>query len=314
MSYETFEVPGRICLFGDKVDLMGRPVIAAAVSTTAKFNSKRTNDNTVIFQSKNIDEYHNFQLGAPPNLDCKLKYWHGMLKRIESLLPSGFELILNSKIPIASGLSSSAAISIGFGFAVNRLFDLKMDKLSIAELAYQGEHTDLGIMCGRMDQYSIAFGGVTFIETGDQPSVIPLKVPPLPLVVGDSQEERQAQVILNRVKHNINNNDPKTISAFEKIYNCVLEGRNALLKGDFTRIGELMNIHQKQEGILQADTPKLNKLCSEAIKAGALGAKQMGAGGGGCMVAICPDKQIEVAKIIEENGGRAWIYDIFFYS
>ena len=139
MSYETFDVPGRICLFGDKVDLMGRPVIAAAVSTTAKFTCKKTNDRTVIFQSKNINEYHNFQLGAPPNLNCKLKYWYVMLKRIESLLTSGFELIVNSKIPIASGLSSSAAISIGFGFAVNRLFDLNMDKSSIRSEEHTSE-------------------------------------------------------------------------------------------------------------------------------------------------------------------------------
>jgi mevalonate kinase len=57
----------------------------------------------------------------------------------------------------------------------------------------------------------------------------------------------------------------------------------------------------------------LNELCRVSIKAGAYGAKQMGAGGGGCMVAVCPGKQQEVAKAIEEAGGKAWIFNIYNY-
>ena len=68
-----------------------------------------------------------------------------------------------------------------------------------------------------------------------------------------------------------------------------------------------------QEAILKADTEKILDLCKVSKKAGALGAKQMGAGGGGCMVAIAPGKQKEVAQAIEDVGGRAWIFDIFKY-
>jgi galactokinase/mevalonate kinase-like predicted kinase len=62
----------------------------------------------------------------------------------------------------------------------------------IAKFAYEVERRDLGIMCGRMDQYNIAFGGFTFIETGDR---IPMKS--ISFVMGDSQEPRHAKVILN---------------------------------------------------------------------------------------------------------------------
>ena len=55
-------------------------------------------------------------------------------------------------------------------------------------------------------------------------------------------------------------------------------------------------------------------MCKAAKDAGALGAKQMGAGGGGCIVAIAPGNQDEVAKAIKNAGGRAWIFDIFRYS
>ena len=74
-----------------------------------------------------------------------------------------------------------------------------------------------------------------------------------------------------------------------------------------------MDIQQQQEVKLKAETDKIMKLCEVSKEAGAYGAKQMGAGGGGCMLAIAPNKQAEVAKAIEDAGGRAWIFDIFRY-
>ncbi len=293
---------------------MGWPVIAATISSTLKIEFQKRTDQSVIFESKNMGQRQVFQLGATADFEHPLKYWHAILKRMENKINSGFETILDSQIPIGAGLSSSAAISVAFARALNHMFELDLDNAGIAELAYQGEHTDLGIMCGRMDQYSIAYGGITFIETGEVPNVTPLKVPPLPLVVGDTQTERKAKDILNRVKNNILNRDPETISAFDTIHEVVLEGRKALEEGNFDRVGELMNIQQEQEGILKADTPKLNQLCEASRAAGATGAKQMGAGGGGCMVAVCPGKQEEVARAIEKNGGKAWKFDIFFYT
>ena len=62
-----------------------------------------------------------------------------------------------------------------------------------------------------------------------------------------------------------------------------------------------------------AATEKILRLCQAAKNAGALGAKQMGAGGGGCMLAIAPGKEKEVARAIEKTGGRAWIFDIYNY-
>ncbi|MHA1733729.1 MAG: mevalonate kinase family protein [Promethearchaeota archaeon] len=312
MSYDAIIVPGRICLLGDKIDLMGKPVIAAAISATLKIKFKKRDDDLVIFESKNMGPRQEFRLGNPPDFDHPLKYWHAILKRKEEEVTSGFEVIIDSGIPIGAGLSSSAAISVAFARALNHMFGLGLSTAEIAELAYLGEHDDLGIMCGRMDQYSIAFGGVTFIETGEVPKVDPLNVPPLPLVVGDSRTERKAKTILNRVKKNILDGDPATLGAFDKIHELVLEGKDALERGDFKRVGELMNLQQEQEAILKADTPKLRELCAASLSAGALGAKQMGAGGGGCMVAICPGRQAEVARAIEEHGGKAWEFDIYF--
>ncbi|MHA1670597.1 MAG: hypothetical protein ACTSV5_08455 [Promethearchaeota archaeon] len=86
-----------------------------------------------------------------------------------------------------------------------------------------------------------------------------------------------------------------------------------MLEGNFQKLGVLMNIQQEQEAILKAETQKINELCQASKEAGALGAKQMGAGGGGCMIALCPGKQQKVAKAIENARGKAWIFNIFNY-
>ena len=83
-----------------------------------------------------------------------------------------------------------------------------------------------------------------------------LNIEKLPIVVGDSLEERKASLILNRVKKQIRDNDPATLEAFRIIESCVYQARDALLEKDFNKLGELMNKQQEQEAVLKTDTPK----------------------------------------------------------
>ncbi|MHA1468600.1 MAG: mevalonate kinase family protein, partial [Promethearchaeota archaeon] len=136
----------------------------------------------------------------------------------------------------------------------------------------------------------------------------------LPIVVGDSVEERKAASVLNRIKQQIQEKDETTLKAFKEIERCVTQSKKALLNNDYQKLGMCMEIQQQQEILLGATTQKILSLCEAAKSAGALGAKQMGAGGGGCMLAIAPGRQNEVVKAIERAGGRAWIFDIFNYT
>ncbi len=309
----SLNIPGRICLMGDKVDLLGKPVIAMAINLMMKIKLEVTNNNKIVFYSHDTKERIEFNLGDLPPQNIDLGYWSVLYKRLRDRINRGFSMEVDSEIPIGCGLSTSAAVSIGFLKAVNNAFDLNLKKIEIAELAYLGENHDLGIQCGRMDQYSIAYGGVTFIHTDENPRVEMLDIKELPIVVGDSMEERKASSVLNRVKEQIREKDKVTLDAFKNIETCVHKAKEALLKSDYEKLGKLMDIQQQQERILKAESEKIHRLCEAAKDAGALGAKQMGAGGGGCMLAICPGKQQEVAKAIEDTGGRSWIFDIFNY-
>ena len=310
----SLRVPGRICLMGDKIDLLGKPVIGMAINLMMSINYKEKTNAIVEFYSYNTKERILFNLNESPPRNIDLSYWSVLFERLKKHIKKGFYMEVDSDIPIGAGLSTSAAVSIGFIKAINQAYNLKLTPDYIAELAYLGENHDLGIMCGRLDQYTIAHGGIVFINTGyENPGVEHLRIEKMPIVVGDSLEERKASLILNRVKKQIRENDPATLEAFRLIESYVYQARDALLKKNFNKLGELMNKQQAQEAVLKADTPKILNLCKAAKDAGALGAKQMGAGGGGCMVAVAPGKQKEVAEAITEAGGRAWIFDVYRY-
>lgn len=312
-SKVSVKVPGRICLMGDKIDLLGKPVIGMAINLMMTINYEERADRKIEFYSHDTKERVEFALDEIPPKDIDLAYWSVLYERLKHHIINGFYIDVSSEIPIGAGLSTSAALSIGFIKALNQALDLNLSNGDIAELAYLGENHDLGIQCGRLDQYTEAYGGIVFIHTDENPSIEYLDVKNLPVVVGDSMEERKASSILNRVKKQLKEKDPTTLKAFKIIERGVYEAKDALLKGDFKKLGKFMDIQQEQEAIIKADTKKIIKLCNAAKDAGALGAKQMGAGGGGCMVAIAPGNQKQVAQAIEDAGGRAWIFDIFRY-
>ncbi len=310
----SLEIPGRICIVGDKVDLLGKPVIAMAINLMMRFNYKPRKDDTIEFYSHNTNERIHFTLEESPPKNIDLAYWSVLFDRLKSKIDHGFYLDVSSDIPIGGGLSTSAALSVGFLKIMSDAFTLNLNNNEIAELAYLGENHDLGIQCGRMDQYSIAHGGITFIHTDDNPRVEQLNIKNLPIVVGDSVEERKAVLVLNRIKRQIQERDETTLKAFKEIESCVTQSKTALINNDYQKLGELMDKQQNQEVLIGTVTDKILKLCLASKNAGALGAKQMGAGGGGCMLAIAPGRQNEVVKAIERAGGKAWIFDIYNYT
>jgi galactokinase len=59
---------------------------------------------------------------------------------------------------MGAGLSSSAALECGIGYAMNTLFDLGLTKEEIALIGQKSEHTFVGVNCGIMDQFASVFG------------------------------------------------------------------------------------------------------------------------------------------------------------
>ena len=310
MQQVTLRTPGRICLFGDKIDIAHKPVIAAAIDMFMHVRAATREDRRVILRSEDLGSVEKYELGDAPDYSGHMKYVRAAIHLLGERVPAGVEITVRSDIPIGAGLSTSAALTVGAIMALDELFRIGMARDEIAELAYVAEHDECCISCGRMDQYAIAWGGVTFITTGEPASAEVLPIAELPVVVGDSNAPRLAAEVLARTRRALEAGDPVVLDAFERLHEYTLAGREALIAGDAARIGELMTLSQVQEKRIGASSEKTERLCRAACEAGASGAKQMGAGGGGCMVAYCPGRQAEVAAAIDSEAGIPYICNV----
>jgi mevalonate kinase len=303
--------PGRICLLGDNADLIGKPAIAAAVSAFLTVRLVRRTDDRVILIGHDIGVEEEFSRGDSLRLDTPLKYMKAVYLRFEDKIASGFEAEVTSQIPISAGLSSSTALCIAFIRAICEAFEIQMDPLDVAELSFAIESGDLDIECGRMDQYAIAGGGVTYIETGDNPAVERIPVTSLPIVVGDTREPHDTQKLQKWLRGRIEARDPSLMLPLNRVVDIVEEGKRALYANDLPALGKLMSRQQVEERSMGTSTDRLDAFCQSSMKAGALGAKQMGAGGGGCMIALCPGREEPVKAAIERLGGNAWAFEVY---
>jgi galactokinase len=311
MKSVSLKAPGRICLFGDKIDIAFKPVIAACIDMFLHVEASTREDRRVNLHSEDYQVTERFELREPPEYSGLMNYVRAAIHLLGERIPAGVDMSFRSDIPIEAGLSTSAALTVGSLMALDRLFELRLGKDEMAELAYVAEHDECGISCGRMDQYAIAHGGVTFITTRQPASAEVLPLDELPVVVGDSDEPRKAVEVLNRTRDRLQAGDAVVLDAFDKLHQYTLAGRDALLAGDAPRVGELMTLSQVQEKRIGASTSKIERLCAASVEAGAHGAKQMGAGGGGCMVAYCPGCQEAVAAAIKAEGGIPYVCNIF---
>jgi hydroxymethylglutaryl-CoA reductase len=79
----------------------------------------------------------------------------------------------------------------------------------------------------------------------------------------------------------------------------------AIKRLDLQRLGELMNVCQGLLNGLQVSSWELEELIQIARENGALGAKLTGGGGGGSMIALCPDNAAKVVSAMQDAGYQA---------
>jgi galactokinase len=78
--------------------------------------------------------------------------------RERGIEPSGFDMLVGSDLPVGAGLSSSAAYSCAVGYALNQVFDARLDRVDMICIAQQAEHRYAGVMCGIMDPFASMYG------------------------------------------------------------------------------------------------------------------------------------------------------------
>lgn len=211
-------------------------------------------------------------------------------------------------IPRAMGLGGSSANAVAILRALDATFSLSLSDGRINELAFECETAAHGTPSG-IDN-TIATYGVPLRyqrENGEgRFEEIRLRIE-TPLVVGITGKESLTATTVANVRRAWEAHQARYDGIFDQIAHLTEAGVEALQAGQFAELGELMNLCQGYLNALQLSTPELEELIHIARKNGALGAKLTGGGGGGSMVAICPDNQAQVAAAMESAGYRALV-------
>jgi len=215
-------------------------------------------------------------------------------------------------VPRAMGLGGSSALAVAIIRALDRAYRLGLDDGRVNALAFECEKVAHGTPSG-IDN-TIATYGVPLLfqrrQDGSGPGTgeatfeeIRLSEP-VPLVIGMTGKESLTAKTVARVRHAWETHKTRYDALFDQIAVLPRAAVDALQQGQFQELGELMNLCQGYLNALQLSTPELEELIHIAREQGALGAKLTGGGGGGSMIALCPDRQAAVAQAMEQAGYR----------
>jgi len=151
---------GRINLIGEHTDYQEGLVFPAAIEQGIWVAIQKNNSSSSHLYSEDYKEEFVFDITSfSPKRGHWANYTMGVVSQFQQAgyKLEGFDLVFGGNIP-ASGLSSSAALSVAIGMALTELFKLTITKKSIVLYAQKAEHLFAGVKCGIMDPYASAFG------------------------------------------------------------------------------------------------------------------------------------------------------------
>jgi D-glycero-alpha-D-manno-heptose-7-phosphate kinase len=196
---------------------------------------------------------------------------------------------------------------------VKEFKNLNLTDYELAHLAYVTERLDLGILGGLQDQYAATFGGFNFMEFGkDQVIVNPLRIHQEVmnelehnLLLCYTGTTRRSDQIIAHQKQKYTGNDAVAVAALRQQKQLAVEMKNLLLQRRLEDFGDLLHCawESKKKLSSRISNPTIDEMYSEARKAGALGGKMTGAGGGGYMLFYCDfEKRHKVAAVLRKMG------------
>ena len=294
--------PGKVILFGEHAVVYGKPSLAGAIDKRTHVNLEARDDDIISIESDAAPQRLSFSLDDLVSVEG----FPYVRKAIELAFErigkkSGLDIKISSDFPPASGLGSSASVSIATILAVHEVLESEIPYGTLAKLGHKVEFEVQGA-ASPTDTAIATFGGILFIEPGkDEHKRIDVQ---LPLIVGCTGIERSTKVLVENVRV-LRENSPEIVdSTIESIEKITRMAKEKIEKGE--DIGDLMNMNHGLLMALGVSNFKLDILVYAARDAGARGAKLTGAGGGGCIIAYAPDKGAQVKGAIENCGCSAF--------
>ena len=212
-----------------------------------------------------------------------------------------------SDLPFGKGLGSSAAVAVAMVRAFDEELELGLDDGRINSIAFATEQLAHGTPSG-VDNTLATYAQPMLFRNDGELQFEPIEaseVAPLVIAWGDETGKTNEQVAGVRERYE---RAPAHFEAlFDEMDALACEGADLLRSGRYEELGLLMNLCQGLLNAIGVSTPGLESMISLARASGAVGAKLTGAGGGGSIVALCPDRTAEVRTALARAGYRVLV-------
>ena len=297
----------KIILFGEHAMVYGSRAIAAPVPLAVRARVVDDDDGVwLVVPRWGVEQ----RLRSDPKKRRSFEVPAALMLHELGLTDRSMRIEVYSEIPRAIGLGGSAAVAVAIIRALDRHFKLGLSDDDVNALAFQCEQVAHGTPSG-IDNTVATFGQPLLYKAGNPPQIQTLETPkPIRIVIGMTGIESLTAKMVARVRDGRKRNRDVYDTMFKGIDALTLQAIEALKKYDLERLGELMNVCQGLLNGLQVSSWELEELIQISRENGALGAKLTGGGGGGSMIALCPENSSNVMRAMQDAGYQAMEVEI----
>jgi galactokinase len=224
--------------------------------------------------------------------------------------PVGIAGAIASSLPVGVGLSSSAALEVGIALALCAAAEFDLPPLELALACRRAELRAVGVPCGILDQAACVLGeeGCAILLDCSTLEHRTVRVPQEAIfVVLDSGVPRTlAGSAYARRRAELEAGMPKRVRHVESENARVLEMVDALERGDLAAAGRVMTAsHESLRDDYEVSIPELDRLVEEALAAGARGARLVGGGFGGSVLALTDAEHPLDGLVVRPSAGAS---------
>jgi len=303
-------------------DRFGGYVLNATVDMYAWCHLEPSDDGWVHFNA--LDRQVEFSAAAAPafpledGLVLHKAIYNRIVRDFTGGRPLALRLTTHSEAPLGSGLGSSSTLVVAILQAYVEWLKLPLGEYDVAQLAFQIERSDAGLLGGRQDQYAAAFGGFNFMEFYAENRVIvnPLRVKERiahelesSIVLYFTGVSRESADVIRDQRQRVEQLDETAINATLELKNDAVSMKEALLRGNLREVARVLgrSWEAKKRIAGNISSPTIERAYVAALEAGAWSGRISGAGGGGFIIfMVDPLRKLQVIRRLRDCGGETY--------
>ncbi len=314
--------PTRIDLAGGTLDIWplylfheGAQTLNAAISLRASCDLRSRRDRRIVIVSEDSGQRVEADHWTELRDSHDLRLLGGLLRYFQA---EGIELTTRSDSPVGAGIAGSSALNIAVCGALNAWSGGHRSAEEIFQIAMNVEAQAIDVPTGAQDYRPAYYGGISAVELGvNGVRRVAIAVRP------EELQQRIALAYTNASRNSGINNwdvtkrhidgDERVKRSFARIRDIAAAMRTALERRDWTEVGrqiaaEWENRKQLAPGVT---TPEIDAMLAAAQRAGAIGGKVCGAGGGGCLFGFGDPADIPaIRQALHQAGARVLDFTI----